>query len=405
VSVFVFEHYLHAFLPLMLILLAGSLAFALSSNKSSMASVRVAAVGTAVTMLYVVQPFLASSAAELFTCLEFGPAGDQFLSADLAIRCWQSPKHAELVVLGCGMIIVYVVGAPSYMWYQLSSRRSTVERVHVAVRLSRRRSTLRPLAPSLGPSPTALLPDSELDFGSKMAALPADGQVTELTAEERQFQTDFAFLFLGYKLPSYLWEVVVTLRKTSLYIAGAAFRNNKPMLATTAVLLLAVSLTLHARRLPFIMPVMNALEFFSLSISLVTFALGLLLAVRCDNQTVCGEGSAQAAFLAKVPQIMFGLQLAFAAVATGVLVYMLRVDRQFYFSKLAGLVGADGKPAIASDGVELAMTTDNGQSGASAGNQASKGSDAPEETFKIANVQLPHANEMEKEVSDRKITS
>jgi hypothetical protein len=122
----------------------------------------------------------------------------------------------------------------------------------------------------------------------------------ELSATAQLFKRQFGFLFLGFKLESYFWEAVVSIRKTTLYIIAVAFRSDLRMqvvllyLACSflvvdvlmfffclffafvcchahlylkgmlGLLTLNIATVLHTRRLPYSMDTLSRLELLSL---------------------------------------------------------------------------------------------------------------------------------------------
>ena len=104
------------------------------------------------------------------------------------------------------------------------------------------------------------------------AAASAHGQLTPIAKE---FETSWAFFFLGYKKEFYLWELVILARKGALALVGVAFTAYPDAQVMLGLFLMVIAAVAHARFLPFEDDLMNNYEFISLFTSFMTFFIGI----------------------------------------------------------------------------------------------------------------------------------
>jgi hypothetical protein len=212
-----------------------------------------------VIILFLFQPTLTQRAAQLLSCVQLGPAeNDWFLAGDLSVRCWVSSQHNMILwTLGLFMFAAYVFGIPFAGFYILRTNKAKVLRTI--------RNTLAKEAQSKaerGTDDVRTLQESE--------APPS------LTDEEQEFRVNFSFLFLGYKTKSFYWEIVVMLRKALLVIIAVVFKFDPRLQGLLSMVLVYFALVAQVRRLPYTSHHMNLLEFASLFVTSSTFVLGQL---------------------------------------------------------------------------------------------------------------------------------
>jgi hypothetical protein len=177
-----------------------------------------------VVVLFTLHPNLTQHTFLMFACKKIGANRDDlFLLADLSERCF-TPEHFKWIfTVAVPCLALYVVGIPL-----------------LAYKLLRRNSQ----------------------------------QLTEQRVVKK-----YSFLYKGYELQWYFWEVVVVARKVGLAAIAVFFSYNAQIQSLMAVLLVMSALLAHVYARPFESDLMDMTEFFSLTTSFATFWAGQFLFV------------------------------------------------------------------------------------------------------------------------------
>jgi len=196
-------------------------------------------------------------------------------------------------------------------------------------------------------------------FGSKATAsrqsFSSSPSCPTLDESESRFHINFSFLFLGYKNKSFYWEVTMILRKTVLFIFGVAFQWNLRLQGVLCLLVLFTSTLLHARRLPYVIDIMNHLEFLSLIVTSITFFLGLLTIEVPDAKPDYIQGITTISFIINMTFAVVAFVFLFISIKTLVDTARLEKERVESQTKLATINQPLSleRDSTAVDGIEL----------------------------------------------------
>ena len=92
-----------------------------------------------------------------------------------------------------------------------------------------------------------------------------------------------------YKQDMYLWEIMVMTRKGLLSIIGVGLSTDPRSQVMLGLLLIFVCTILHAKFQPFTSELMNVYEFISLTVSALTFFVGVFTMNDSSNTAVTPE--------------------------------------------------------------------------------------------------------------------
>jgi hypothetical protein len=182
---------------------------------------------TSVTVaVFLIHPSVVQQTFHLFSCQTIGySTTDQYLLLDMTQQCWTGQHLRWVLALGVPMLILYVFALPAGLFFLLRSHKESIVKLEPSIMMR------------------------------------------------------FGFLFRGYKINSYYWEVVVIGRKVVLIglscFSAMAFRTQSLL----ALLVVFVSLGLHLTVKPFEIetPMFNVFETWSITVSFVTFYCGQFL--------------------------------------------------------------------------------------------------------------------------------
>eukprot|EP00347_Sterkiella_histriomuscorum_P014799 403359479 len=178
-----------------------------------------------IVVIFLAHPTLTSNAFSMMNCYEI-ESGEQWLQADLEIKCWNDTHTRWFMIVGLPMLIVWVIGMPVF----------------------------------------ALL----LMFFNR-----------EKLADE-QFFSRYRMLYQGLKRKHFYWEIVNTFRKISI-VSINVFLSLYPdyIKAIYAMLMLAIIFKMQEILQPYEIPVFNWIEQREQIASIVTFYAGLYF-VKAD---------------------------------------------------------------------------------------------------------------------------
>ena len=92
-----------------------------------------------------------------------------------------------------------------------------------------------------------------------------------------EFYATYSFLFLGYNVENFHWEVFVISRKALISLIGVSLATEQRLQGMLGMLIIFVFTVLHAYQSPFCEPWLNHFEFLSLLTSASTFYLGVTI--------------------------------------------------------------------------------------------------------------------------------
>jgi len=285
------------------------------SSETIMHNIVGSAIGTSTVVMFLLNPYLVQRFAMIFSCVRLGSSDDElYLIADLSVQCYSSPEHREMMILiGLPMFFLYVIGVPVFVYSTLTCGDRYDRVVHVI-------KSLQPAAIDqyakyhnghVIVSTFDEKAEIEVQHELKTSNQPVSSMVkgpggrvhttvdhSQYTRREnqrfqnlitnpdfrnvlfadysmRQFQQNYAFLFLGYSIKCYYWEVVIIIRKVTLSLIAVAFAQDIRSQALFGLLLIFIAAVAHARKMPFIDNDMNWFEFGSIMSSFATFFLGV----------------------------------------------------------------------------------------------------------------------------------
>ena len=205
---FVTETIIYIVFPVVVIFLAGAgtFCFSLRGEDKAWETAFSSSVGVSVVIAYLMHPSLIKQFSLFFACTRMGPEVDDFfLDEDLTIRCYSSEHWKLMYTLAVPLLFVYVLGIPGMIWFILRKPtnqrhlRKIVEVEHLQVQCD------------------------ESDEKSLGAAAVARVTMDEATIN---FESNYAFIFLGYHQNAYLWEIFVIMRKASLVVLGVGLGHD-----------------------------------------------------------------------------------------------------------------------------------------------------------------------------------
>ena len=165
-------------------------------------SAKAAALGVGTVALFLLQPTLVKQFALLFSCRKLGADNrDIFLQEKLEVRCYTAEHWTLALGLGLPLLVLYGFGIPFGVYKLLSKPQNRAKAVRI--------TEIEQLQ-----SKTSL-DDAE----SVSAAAKARADMDE---DLKSFESNYGFIFLGYRTKNYLWELVVMARKGALSVCGVA---------------------------------------------------------------------------------------------------------------------------------------------------------------------------------------
>jgi len=208
--------------------------------------------------LFFIQPNLVRQASLVFSCVRLGAGpADVYLTEDLTLQCWTSAHWVYIFFLGLPMLLLYIVGLPFVLH---STLRKSLDKVTLII--SDQQFSLR----------------ASHDRNSEVLTHQTEEQRKQAQLEQasKTFYTNYAFLFLGYRLETYNWEVFILLRKSLIAIIAVAFVSDPRSQGLFGLVTMINFLVLHAAMRPFEKSWLNKFEFVSLLTSVATFFFGML---------------------------------------------------------------------------------------------------------------------------------
>lgn len=117
----------------------------------------------------------------------------------------------------------------------------------------------------------------------------------------------YGFLFNGYKLETFFWEVIVLYRKISIVMVSVFFSVVSPEAQVLVVILIiVVSLLLQIRFKPFYSDVLNKMELYSLQVAVTTMYGGMFYVTGKHYTYMNSDGLRWFfLFLILIPNILF----------------------------------------------------------------------------------------------------
>ena len=162
--------------------------------------------------------------------------GASFMLGDLSEPCYSSQHIMFILVLGVPMFILWVVGIPLFAWAILYRNRALIQ-------------------------------------------APATGTSDITRAQKKNFESQIAFLYRGYKPTRYYWFLNEMFRKAALVAISVFFPGALHTQLLLASLLIFVCILLQIFGQPFENRVPGAVEFLSLGTSFMIFFLANFLFV------------------------------------------------------------------------------------------------------------------------------
>lgn len=222
---FVAETVIYIIFPVAVVFLSGACAYCFTARgqenalENALETAYSSGIGVAVVTAYLMQPTLIKRFSLFFACTKMGSAeNDYFLNEDLSIRCYDT-EHMILIWTLALPLLFYVIGIPFVIWLVLRPKGSQ-ELLARVIQIER------------------LQVECDLNDPIKLnIAAEARANIDPAT---QIFESSYAFLFLGYRQSTYIWEIVVMTRKAVLAILGVALAHEP---RTQVIMLYITSLT------------------------------------------------------------------------------------------------------------------------------------------------------------------
>lgn len=176
------------------------------------------AISTLVILLFLVHPNIVEYMFNGFYCVDID--GEQRIQEDLRVQCWQTEHQIFGFFVSMPSIIIWGLGIPFFAFTLLTRERDSLQR---------------------------------------------------LSTKEK-----FGFLYNGYKVEYYYWEIVIMYRKIGLiFIQVFISQNGAITQAMIVLLVLIIFIVINLKKKPFMTVVLNDLESLSLITSMVTVYCGI----------------------------------------------------------------------------------------------------------------------------------
>ncbi|OQR84804.1 hypothetical protein THRCLA_10799 [Thraustotheca clavata] len=177
-----------------------------------------------IVLMFLVHPGVTKQIFQMFTCTVLGEDDDgkplYFLDPDLDVPCYNFSHYRWMLCCGLPSIIGITFGIPGFAWYVLRARRTMLD--------------------------------------------------------DPRIKLQFGFLYDGYKLEYYYWEIWIMMRKVLVSVISVFLKNWGAIpqsLGATGLTFFA--LYLHMNSMPFELEVVNNLEETALLTCLITLYCGL----------------------------------------------------------------------------------------------------------------------------------
>jgi hypothetical protein len=161
-----------------------------------------------IIVLYFLHPTLVWRTFATASCLHLGSRNtDWFMAEDLTIRCWGQEHYRYLFGLGLPMLLLYVIGAPLFVFSFLSAKRDLIKETR-----------------------------GEVDF--------------KFESEKHQmnaFEGKYGLMYGGYHKDFFWWEVLVLGRKSILCGVCALFKVQEQSQGLFAILGVGMHIFAHIR--------------------------------------------------------------------------------------------------------------------------------------------------------------
>ena len=215
--------------------------------------------GAIAVILFLLQPYLVTRCALVFSCVKMGAQPDDlFMSEDLSVRCWTSTQHQSYIFMfGLPLFLCYVIGVPAVLYYTLSNRSNHPKVVNIINEVTEDDDTVVHVKKR------------------RMSSMSRQVSSLSLDNDTKRFFTRYAFLFVGYTEDAYYWEVVVLGRKALVSLIGVTLSFNKRLQGMMGLLIIFCATIAHVNQKPFIDPRLNLFEWASLGSAAATFFLGV----------------------------------------------------------------------------------------------------------------------------------
>jgi hypothetical protein len=187
------------------------------------------AISTLVILLFLVHPNIVEYMFNGFYCVDID--GEQRIQEDLRVECWQTEHKIFGFFLAMPAIIVWGLGIPFFAFSLLTRERESLNKLSV--------------------------------------------------------KEKFGFLYNGYKVEYYYWEIVIMYRKIGLiFIQVFISQNGAITQAMIVLLVLIIFIVINLKKKPFMTVVLNDLETMSLVTSMVTVYCGIFYISNTDTKYI-----------------------------------------------------------------------------------------------------------------------
>jgi len=207
-----------AFMPLLLIVFSVLSWMGIAWWKKSLKQFGAKCAATIIIIFFLILPNLVDSMFSLFSCQEI-EAGENWLTVDLSIRCWNGTHTLYMLAVGVPGVIVWVFGVPLIC-------------VGVLTKYRRRQ-------------------------------------------DEIWLKMQYGFLLSGYTRHCFYWEFVILYRKVLIIICAVFINSSIPLQALTIQIVLLVAFFLQLRVQPYTTPQLNMTETLAILVADVTIYCGL----------------------------------------------------------------------------------------------------------------------------------
>ena len=212
-------------------------------------------VSSVVVTLFLIHPTIIKQTFSTISCFQVGPneEDDFYLLEDLSLKCWTDDHYEYMTYTTVPMMILEVIGIPFIAWLLLFRNRKIFEQAAKYQQSHHGESIL-----------TKANGDNATDHNAAMDKI-------------KNVYVKYGFLFDGYELERWYWEIVVVGRKICLISLASYWANEVHKQTLMAVVLTIICLTAQQYYMPFEHDEVDDMETFSLFTACMTFTLGQFL--------------------------------------------------------------------------------------------------------------------------------
>ncbi|CDW73142.1 UNKNOWN [Stylonychia lemnae] len=223
----------YAVLPAMLSLIALLYWLLHSAIKRSFVDMKNSLISTIVILLFLIHPNIAKSMFSSFNCMDID--GELRLMPDLSQKCFQGSHSGYILAVSFPSVIIWALGIPAFALILLMRNRKIILQIESSQNLSK-----------------------------------ADKWTI------KRIKTRLGFLFNGYKIKTFYWEIVILYRKILIVMITVFLSSISPETQVlVGLIVILISILLQVKFRPYYTSTLNTMESYSLLVSAVTLYSGM----------------------------------------------------------------------------------------------------------------------------------